>query len=181
MDIQTRQQITLRLPHHQDKAEGCCICSEAVDLPRSDGRTEELLVLPCSHTFGSICIIRWLSHSPNRSCPLCRRRMIYRGCGHAVKPYEVARAPRCVREEDMPDLCLVCRGGGVLEEQVRVIRERQMAVQRTLQGLRTWFPGLVGGVFRVDTVESRIGASKRKEEKEVAAIYAELEKDREEW
>ncbi|TVY91900.1 hypothetical protein LAWI1_G006117 [Lachnellula willkommii] len=76
----------------------------------------------------------------------------------------------------MPDL-----GGGVLEEQVRVIRERQMAVQRTLQGLRTWFPGLVGGVFRVDTVESRIGASKRKEEKEVAAIYAELEKDREEW
>lgn len=80
----------------------------------------------------------------------------------------------------MPDLCLGCRGEGVLEEQVRVIRERQMAVQRALEGLRSWFPGFVG-LCRMDTVESRIGAAKREGEKEVAAIYAELEKDREEW
>jgi len=80
----------------------------------------------------------------------------------------------------MPDLCLACRGG-VLEEQVKVIRERQMAVQRALEALRTWFPGMVGGICRVDTAESRIGALKREGEKEAAAIYAELGKDKEEW
>jgi hypothetical protein len=108
---------------------------------------------------------------------------VYRGCGHAIKPCEVARAPKCVGEKDMPEKCIICRGGGELEEQVRVIRERQLAVRRALEGLKMHFPGIIGGMYRstVESVDCRIEQSREEGSKEVAAIYAELVKDRDQW
>jgi len=83
----------------------------------------------------------------------------------------------------MPEKCLVCRGDGVLQEQVRLIRERQLAVQRVLEGLKMHFPGIVGGMCRstVQSADCRIEQSREEGSKEVAAIYAELEKNRDQW
>lgn len=188
MDIQSVQApsavIFSQEPLYIEKTERCGICNETLGLSRPDGRVEEVFVLPCSHTFGSQCITRWLEHeSANRDCPQCRRRMVYRGCGHAIKPCEITRAPKCVGEKDMPEQCVVCRGGGELEEQVRMIRERQLAVQRALEGMKMYFPGIMGGMCRstMRSVDGRVEKSREVESKEIAAIYAELEGDRDLW
>jgi Ni,Fe-hydrogenase III large subunit len=71
----------------------------------------------------------------------------------------------------------------VLAEQVRVIRERQMAIQSALEGMRAVFPGVMGGMCRgtVESVDARIEESIDEWGEEVAAIYAELERDRNQW
>jgi len=54
--------------------------------------------------------IQWLEKdSLHQDCPLCRRRMIYRECGHIIPSCAIDRAPKCVREKDMPKKCLSCR------------------------------------------------------------------------
>jgi hypothetical protein len=71
----------------------------------------------------------------------------------------------------------------VLAEQVRAIRERRVAIQRALEGMRAVFPGVMGGMCRrtVESVEERIEESRDEWGEEVAAIYAELERDRNQW
>lgn len=185
MDIQiSPAQSTALALQQTEEADRCAICKERLGIPRSDGETEKVFVLPCSHTFGSLCITRWLEHdSLNRDCPHCRRRMVYSGCGHTIRPCDIARAPRCVDEKDMPEMCLVCRGDGVLEEQVRALRERQLAVQRALEGMRVALPGIMGGMCRstVQNVDRRVADSKDEWRQGVETIYAELERARAEW
>jgi len=84
----------------------------------------------------------------------------------------------------MPEKCLLCRGGGVLAEQVRAIRERQVAIQKALEGMRAVLPGLFGvGMCRgtVESIDGRVEESRDEWGEEVAAIYAELERERKEW
>ncbi|CAG8959641.1 hypothetical protein HYFRA_00001544 [Hymenoscyphus fraxineus] len=127
-----------------NESEKCTICNSPVHTPRPDDNlTETLLILPCSHTFGSICITRWLENdSPHKDCPQCRRSMLYSKCGHLIRPAEVARSPKCVREEEMPEMCVVCRGDGVLG----ALRKRRDEEERQLREMREWLPGVWGGV-----------------------------------
>ena len=163
----------------------CTICNEILGLPRLDGQVETAVVLPCSHIFGSICIVRWLeAESLHQDCPNCRRRMMYRECGHAIKPCEVERAPKAVSEKDMPEKCRICRGGGMLEEQLRVMRERQSAEERALVGMKIQLPGIFGAFCRtsIQSFDSRIEESKEVWKQEMDDLYAELQqKHREQW
>lgn len=163
----------------------CTICNEVLELPRLDGQVEAAVILPCSHIFGSICITRWLENdSLHQDCPNCRRRMIYRECGHAIKPCEVERAPKAVSEKDMPEKCGICRGGGMLEDLLRVVRERQLAEEKALVGMRIQLPGIFGAFCRtsIQSVDSRIEESRELWKRELDELYAELQqKHREVW
>jgi hypothetical protein len=138
----------IHLTHEQ-----CAICSEPLGLARSDGQTEKATVLPCSHIFGDICILRWLElDSPHHDCPSCRRKMVYRGCGCMIRPRAVRRGltlergegarVKVVSEEDMPDKCPKCRGDEIWERSkggmvFRYGREREMMVgERILERWR---------------------------------------------
>lgn len=170
---------------HEEASQSCTICKETLGLPRLDGQVETAVVLPCSHIFGSICIIRWLeTESLRQDCPNCRRRMIYRECGHAIKPCEVERAPKAVSEKDMPEKCGICQGGSILEEQLKVLRERQLAEERALVGMRLQLPGIFGAFCRnsIQTFDSRIEESKEVWKREMNELHAELQqKHREQW
>lgn len=163
----------------------CTICNEVLGLPRLDGQVETAVILPCSHIFGSICITRWLEkESVHQDCPNCRRKMIYRDCGHTIKPCEVERAPKAVSEEDMPEKCGICRGEGLLENQLRLARERQLAEERALVGMSIQLPGIFGTFCRtsIQSVDSRIVESREFWKREIDALYAELQqKHREVW
>jgi hypothetical protein len=166
-------------------AESCNICNEKLGLPRLDGQIENATMLPCSHIFGSRCITRWLeSDSLHQDCPNCRRRMVYRECGHIIKPCDVSRAPKSVNEKDMPEKCLICRGGGVLEEQLRRMQERQLVEQRALEGMKLRLPVIFGGMCRgtVDSVDARVERSKDLCRREMEDLCAELqEQGRDDW
>ena len=166
-------------------AHRCSICKERIGLERLDGETEEAYILPCSHVFGSICITRWLEcDSLHQNCPNCRRKMIYRTCGHAIKPCQITRAPKGVDEEDMPENCVVCRAGGLLGEQLRLRHERQEAEQKALEGMRLYLPVIFGGMCRttVQSVDARSEESKDALRQDIDAVRAELEKGhREQW
>lgn len=167
----------------EEQTERCLICNEVLGLPRSDGEVEELYILPCSHTFGNLCISRWLeSDSQNQDCPVCRRRMVYRGCGHLIKPCIVKKAPAAASEADMPDKCLVCRAGGVLEETLGMMRARQLAEERALEGL-TQLMGVFGGLSRgnATNIEERLTDIRRHWRKQTERLYAELEKHHDGW
>jgi len=169
----------------EQPSQRCSICKETLGLPRVDDQIETAVVLPCSHIFGSICITRWLeSDSLHQDCPNCRRRMIYRECGHPIKPCEVKQAPKAVSEKDMPMKCIICRGGSVLEEQLGIRRERQLAEQRALAGMKIHLPGIFGGLYRssLQSVDSRIHGSKDDWKREMDKVYAELQRmHRDQW
>lgn len=131
----------------------CDICNEILGATRSDGQIETASILPCSHVFGNICISRWLeTDSQHQDCPNCRRRMLYSECGHIIKPCEVALAPKCVEEKDMPKKCSACRGGKVWEQELRMQNEERLAEENVLQGMKVHLPSIFGGMCR-DTVE----------------------------
>jgi len=169
----------------QSLTERCDICNETLGLPGLNGQIERAVVLPCSHVFGSACITRWLeSDSAYKNCPNCRRRMVYRGCGHFVKPCDVARAPQFVCEKDMPDKCLVCRSDGVLAEQLRLRRERQLAEQRELEGIKIYLPRIFGGLCRitVNSVDSGVKESRDAWRRDMEELCAQLRQgDRDQW
>jgi len=110
--------------------------------------------------------------------------MIYRGCGHIIKPCDVSQAPKCLSEEDMPEKCLICRGGSVLEEQLRRMRERQIAEQRALEGMKLRLPVIFGGMCRgtMQSVDAKVERSKDLCRREMENLCAELqEQGRDDW
>lgn len=52
--------------YHIDPQAECCICLESNDLP--------WITMPCTHSFHSRCISKWILHSP--SCPVCRSQLL---------------------------------------------------------------------------------------------------------
>lgn len=123
----------------------CAICSETMGLPNQYGLTEHPYKLPCSHIFGSRCILRWLQASPRQDCPNCRRRMVHRGCGHLIMPHNAHIAPPGIREEETPDLCVKCRGESALAQAMRIELERLQAQEKALRGIRSVLPRFFGG------------------------------------
>jgi len=143
--------VTLQLP-----AQRCSICNETFGQPRADGSVEKAAILPCAHIFGELCISRWLENSPHHDCPNCRRKMVYSGCGHVIKACDIERAPKSVGESEMPEKCLACCWGGMMEEELRIMNERRLLEERALAGMKLCLPGIFGGRSR-ETVESADG------------------------
>jgi len=115
----------------------CTICNEILSETRVDDTVETPSILPCGHVFGDMCITRWLHDSTHQNCPICRRRMTYRTCGHTVRPLAVSENPKLVKEENMPEKCLLCRDESeILKERIRWVKDRMDAEVRALEGLR---------------------------------------------
>jgi hypothetical protein len=176
--------IPLISPKAQEEAtQRCTICNSLFNLPRPDGLIEKASILPCSHVFGHICIQRWLeTDSLHQDCPICRRPMLYRVCGHVIKACEADKAPKGVSEGDMPERCAKCRSGGDGEEggldnELSESR-RMMEVQKSaLEGMRQHLPGVFGGMCRstVQSVDGRIEELKQEWERETDAAFGEVE------
>jgi hypothetical protein len=169
----------------KDPAQCCSICNETLGLPRADGKIESAAILPCSHVFGSICIMRWLeTEALNHDCPNCRRKMVYWGCGHLIRPCDIAWAPRCVGEKDMPEKCLMCRGSGKLGAELKLRNERRMLEESALEVLRTHLPSVFGGMCRsrVESVDSRIEELRQEWRSDVDALCSSFEEQgRDQW
>lgn len=135
---------------------------------------------------------QWLEKdSLHQDCPLCRRRMIYRECGHIIKSCDVDRAPKCVaREKDMPKKCSACRRAGERPDaELKLRRERRKlgdeAQRPARHGLsaRIHLPWVLGGVRRSasgeeDSVEWNVEEFRRDWRAEVDAIFGNVEEDR---
>lgn len=78
--------------------------------------------------------------------------MIYRECGHRIKPCDVERAPKCVREKDMPKKCFLCRGGVRIEAERRMKEARKLAEERSRSslGAKIHLPWGLGGQRRTE-------------------------------
>jgi hypothetical protein len=78
-----------KTPRRQDKTPveqpPCAICQEPVGVTSPDGVTEGWSTLSCGHTFGSVCIKKWLGMVDRPCCPMCREDVAH-SCGHAVLP-----------------------------------------------------------------------------------------------
>jgi hypothetical protein len=138
------------------------------------------------HIYQRLIIItnQWLEKdSLHQDCPLCRRRMIYRECGHIIKSCEVDRAPKCVREKDMPKKCFACRSEERFDHEFKLRRERRrLGEERPLQGLaaKIHLPWVLGGARRsgVQVVEWNMDEFKRDWRAEIDAIFGNVEQDR---
>jgi hypothetical protein len=118
----------------------CDICSDVIGSKRQDGSTEVLYKLPCSHVFGSICILRWLEVSTLQDCPNCRRRLVHPGCGHLIMPHNVSTAPPSIPVNETPALCVRCRGEGIVGPALRLEFERLQAQEKALRGIQAQLP-----------------------------------------
>jgi len=133
---------------------------------------------------GLTCItIQWLENdSLHQDCPLCRRRMIYRECGHIIKSCDVDRAPKCVREKDMPKKCFVCRKEERLDQDLKLRRERRkLGEEQPRHGLtaKIHLPWVLGGSRRSAVqVEWNVEEFKRDWRAEIDAIFGNVEQDR---
>ncbi|ESU36209.1 Putative RING-finger domain protein [Giardia duodenalis] len=59
-------------PHKEpDRSATIVDCNRVRETAHSNPDPNDVVVLPCTHTFHRICLIRWL-HYDNTSCPLCR-------------------------------------------------------------------------------------------------------------
>ncbi|PQE13957.1 hypothetical protein CJF30_00006750 [Rutstroemia sp. NJR-2017a BBW] len=182
----SRSTLTLPTPSPEPTTH-CTICASRLDHLRADGRTETLFALPCSHTFGSHCILRWLEHdSPYQDCPACRRKMVYIECGHLIRPCAAERAPKAVSQEKMPRKCLGCRGlEGKLKEEVEELLRRAEAEQRALVAMKVCFPGVWGELCRdtVRTVGRRVEESREGVRRDIEELCRRFEEEggREQW
>lgn len=89
--------------------------------------------------------------------------MIYRGCGHLVRPSPLKKDEMLrievqrVEESDMPDLCRTCRSDGESEggRRWREWHEKSVAA---LMGMKLFLPGVYGRACRetVETVDQRV-------------------------
>ncbi|ESZ94532.1 hypothetical protein SBOR_5075 [Sclerotinia borealis F-4128] len=165
----------------------CTICNEDIGSSSCDGEVESAFMLPCSHVFGSTCILRWLeTDSPHQNCPQCRRKMVYTECGHLIRPCEVTGAPKSVKEEDMPKRCLGCRGlEGELKMEVEMLLKRAEAEQRALRAMKLHFPGVWGEMCRetVRTVGKRVEESEDVLKRDIEELCRRYEENgnREQW
>jgi hypothetical protein len=87
----TTKSKTARRPETQPEQQPCAICQEPVGVPSPDGITEGWSTLSCGHTFGSVCIKKWLGMIERPACPMCREEIAH-SCGHAVLPVVVVDA-----------------------------------------------------------------------------------------
>jgi hypothetical protein len=180
---------TSPLPLHNAKfqtpAHRCSICNEVFGQPRADGLAEYAVILPCTHIFGSYCIARWLESSLNHDCPNCRRKMVYKECGHAIKAREIESAPECVAESDMPQSCVRCSWSEVAEGELRALSERRLAEERALGGLKMYMPGVFGGMARQtsESVDKRIEELRKQWMAEIEAAICKIEErdGRKQW
>jgi len=169
----------------------CTICNETLGDTRVDDTIETPSILPCGHVFGNLCISRWLHDSKHQNCPICRRRMTYRSCGHTVRPLAVSENPQLVKEDDMPEKCLLCREGSeMLKERIRWVKGRMDAEVRALEGLRvlrmTRGFAAFGGLFcgrggPMEDFEDRVGDSKRVWEDECRKLEEDAIGGKVEW
>lgn len=81
----TTKSKTPRRPDKPVEQPPCAICQEPVGVLTPDGITEGWSTLSCGHTFGSICIKKWLGMIDRPCCPMCREDVAH-SCGHAVLP-----------------------------------------------------------------------------------------------
>ena len=164
----------------------CSICNEIIGKARADELVERAAILPCSHIFGDLCISRWLEiDSAHQDCPICRRRLIYRECGHTIKPCDVANAPTCVEEKDMPKKCFACRGDGAVEAVLALMNARRMAEEKVLLRMRKSVSGFFGDVCgtTVASVDQRIEEVRRGWKNAADAFCSELQEKegRDQW
>jgi len=117
----------------------CSICNDPLTLPNTDGSLEHAAILPCGHVFGATCIKRWLEESSHHDCPACRRPILYSKCGHVIEACEIQKAPACVGVEGMPEWCLRCLWGGMVDAEVKV---------HALRGIKICLPRIWGGMAR---------------------------------
>lgn len=141
----------------------CDICSENIGTARLDGSIEIAYKLPCSHIFGSLCILQWLQTSPQHDCPNCRRRMIHDGCGHLIMPHKSSTAPPSIPASETPSHCIHCREEGSVATALRVEHERLQLQERALEGLRLHLPRFFGSqaATTVSTIDQRILALRK--------------------
>jgi hypothetical protein len=112
----------------------CDNCKVPIGKLNSNGVVEKHALLPCGHIFGNECIKKWMgldaagqpSEARNRpdarSCPLCRRKLVYPYCGHTILPKELPLLVKGDRsgearplpvqiignEKDTPPQCFQC-------------------------------------------------------------------------
>jgi hypothetical protein len=141
-----------------EEIDTCAICSETIGELRQDGTTEVAYTLPCSHTFGNICIMGWLDVAPQKDCPICRRHLIHPGCGHIIMPHKLSTAPPSIPEEETPAKCLRCRGKGAVAEALRVEQEHLELQEKALRGMKVHLPKFFGtqASTTLGTVDQRI-------------------------
>lgn len=135
----------------------CNICGDVMGSDTGCG-AEVAYKLPCSHVFGSACIIRWLQISPKQDCPNCRRKMVHRGCGHLIMPSPVSTAPPTITEAETPDDCVRCRGEEKVGLVVKKEHDRLLKNERALRGVKSFLPKFFGGSQPVEEedIEERI-------------------------
>jgi hypothetical protein len=108
--------------------------------------------------------------------------MIYRECGHVIKPCDVGRAPKCVREKDMPKKCLACRGGARLEGELRLRERRKLGEERSRPslGAKIHLPWGLGGRRTAvqGGVDWNVDEFRRDWRAEIDAIFGNIEPDR---
>ncbi|KAG9239339.1 hypothetical protein BJ875DRAFT_350527, partial [Amylocarpus encephaloides] len=110
--------------------------------------------------------------------------MVYRGCGHLIRPCEVSRAPKCVKEIEMPEKCVVCKGGETVEDRLKELVAQREAQETALSAMKSLLPTIFGGGCRttVTSVDARVGSTTKEAWwKEVDDLRSELEKARVEW
>lgn len=124
---------------------------------------------------------QWLENdSLHQDCPLCRRSMVYRECGHIIKSCGVDRAPKCVREKDMPKKCFTCRGAERLDQEMKLRREgRKLGEDRPRQGLtaKMHLPWALRR-SRANSLEWNVEEFRRDWRAEIDAIFGNVEQDR---
>jgi len=85
----------------------------------------------------------------------------------------------------MPEECVICRGCGRLEEELRLRNERLLLEESVLKGLRALLPSVFGGVCRstVESVDSRIDELRREYRADVDALCSAFEEKegRDQW
>jgi hypothetical protein len=104
--------------------------------------------------------------------------MIYSECGHIIKSCELDRAPKCVREKDMPKKCFACREIERLDPDIKHIERRKLGEERPRQGLtaRIHLPRVLGGMRR--SVEWNVDEFRRDWRAEIDAIFGNVDEDR---
>jgi hypothetical protein len=107
--------------------------------------------------------------------------MVYRECGHVIKSCDVAQAPKCVPEKDMPAKCLACRGDRRLKEELRLRKEKRLLEERASQSMKMInLTRVFGGRCRstVQSVDWRIAQLRSDWEAEIDALFGDLEQER---
>jgi hypothetical protein len=140
----------------------CCqLCEKKWGTQDGEGTVEYLVLMPCGHIFGSICIKHFIStelgdHSGReyRRCPARSHSLHYRGCGHTIRPQRITFAPdaetgylglsnthlyhlpqKRVVEWEMPDDCHACSASGL---RLRAALNDQVKELGVRQKSRAW-------------------------------------------